>query len=353
MSRRSPLVTVMVNAAYKAARDLIRDFGEVENLQVSRKGPADFVSAADHRAEETIVAELRRARPKFGFLLEEGGAIEGEDTSNRWVVDPLDGTTNFLHGLPHFCISIGLERDGKPHAGVIYDPIRDELFWAENGTSAFLNNQRLRVSARRTLPTALLATAFPFIARPRCPNHGAIVHRLSGETSGVRRTGLGSARPRLCRRRAPRRFLGLRARALGPRGRRRNRARIRRHRDRRHRRGGLHVERRRVGHQRPPAPDAARGAGPNGRLSAGALFWLLCGPRDEAGIVAVAWLHNLSDRCAAHISMNGESLHMAGRLLGHRRAATTNRYAHLDEVTLNETAERVARETKLKLSLST
>ena len=189
MSRRSPLVTVMVNAAYKAARDLIRDFGEVENLQVSRKGPADFVSAADHRAEETIVAELRRARPKFGFLLEEGGAIEGEDTSNRWVVDPLDGTTNFLHGLPHFCISIGLERDGKPHAGVIYDPIRDELFWAENGTSAFLNNQRLRVSARRTLPTALLATAFPFIARPRCPNHGAIVHRLSGETSGVRRTG--------------------------------------------------------------------------------------------------------------------------------------------------------------------
>ena len=189
MSRRSPLITVMVNAAYKAARDLIRDFGEVENLQVSRKGPADFVSAADHRAEETIVAELRRARPKFGFLLEEGGTIEGEDTSNRWVVDPLDGTTNFLHGLPHFCISIGLERDGKPHAGVIYDPIRDELFWAENGTSAFLNNQRLRVSARRTLPTALLATAFPFIARPRCPNHGAIVHRLSGETSGVRRTG--------------------------------------------------------------------------------------------------------------------------------------------------------------------
>ena len=189
MSRRSPLVTVMVNAAYKAARDLIRDFGEVENLQVSRKGPADFVSAADHRAEKTIVAELRRARPKFGFLLEEGGTIEGEDTSNRWVVDPLDGTTNFLHGLPHFCISIGLERDGKPHAGVIYDPIRDEVFWAENGTSAFLNNQRLRVSARRTLPTALLATAFPFIARPRCPNHGAIVHRLSGETSGVRRTG--------------------------------------------------------------------------------------------------------------------------------------------------------------------
>ena len=189
MSRRSPLITVMVNAAYKAARDLIRDFGEVENLQVSRKGPADFVSAADHRAEKTLVAELGRARPRFGFLLEESGAIEGDDTSNRWIVDPLDGTTNFLHGLPHFSISIGLERDGKPYAGVIYDPIRDELFWAENGASAFLNNQRLRVSARRTLPQALLATALPHKARERCPGHGAIVHRLAGETAGVRRTG--------------------------------------------------------------------------------------------------------------------------------------------------------------------
>ena len=189
MSRRSPLITVMVNAAYKAKRDLIRDFGEVENLQVSRKGPADFVSAADHRAEETIVAELRRARPRFGFLLEEGGAVEGEDSSNRWIVDPLDGTTNFLHGLPHFSISIGLERDGKPHAGVIYDPIRDETFWAENGAGAFLNNQRLRVSARRELPTALLATGLPFKARERCPGHGATVHRLAGESAGVRRTG--------------------------------------------------------------------------------------------------------------------------------------------------------------------
>ena len=189
MSRRSPLITVMVNAAYKAKRDLIRDFGEVENLQVSRKGPADFVSAADHRAEETIVAELRRARPRFGFLLEEGGAIEGDDSSNRWIVDPLDGTTNFLHGLPHFSISIGLERDGKPHAGVIYDPIRDETFWAENGAGAFLNNQRLRVSARRELPQALLATGLPFSARERCPDHAAIAHRLAGETSGVRRTG--------------------------------------------------------------------------------------------------------------------------------------------------------------------
>lgn len=189
MSRRTPLATVMVNAAYKAARDLVRDFGEVENLQVSQKGPADFVSAADHRAEKTLVAELGRARPRFGFLLEEGGAIAGEDTSNRWVIDPLDGTTNFLHGLPHFAISIGLERDGKPYAGVIYDPVRDELFWAENGAGAFLNNQRLRVSARSALPTALLATGLPFKARERYPGHTAMVHRLAGETSGVRRTG--------------------------------------------------------------------------------------------------------------------------------------------------------------------
>lgn len=189
MSRRTPLVTVMVNAAYKASRDLIRDFGEVENLQVSQKGPADFVSAADHRAEKTLVAELGRARPRFGFLLEEGGTIEGDDSSNRWIVDPLDGTTNFLHGLPHFSISIGLERDGKPYAGVIYDPVRDELFWAENGTGAFLNNQRLRVSARRALPTALLATGLPHSARARAPGHGETAHRLAGESAGVRRTG--------------------------------------------------------------------------------------------------------------------------------------------------------------------
>ena len=109
--------------------------------------------------------------------------------SNRWIVDPLDGTTNFLHGLPHFSISIGLERDGKPHAGVIYDPIRDETFWAENGAGAFLNNQRLRVSARRALPQALLATGLPFKARERCPGHGATVHRLAGESAGVRRLG--------------------------------------------------------------------------------------------------------------------------------------------------------------------
>ena len=211
MSRRSPLITVMVNAAYKAARDLVRDFGEVENLQVSQKGPADFVSAADHRAEATIVAELRRARPRFGFLLEESGAVAGEDSSNRWVVDPLDGTTNFLHGLPHFAISIGLERDGRPHAGVIYDPIRDEVFWAENGAGAFLNNQRLRVSARRALASALLATGMPFGARPRYPQHPGMVRRLAGQTAGRAPDGLDRARPRLRGGRAARRLLGASA----------------------------------------------------------------------------------------------------------------------------------------------
>ena len=189
MSRRSPLITVMANAAHKAKRDLIRDFGEVENLQVSRKGPADFVSAADRRAEETLVAELRRARPRFGFLLEEGGAIASEDSSNRWIVDPLDGTTNFLHGVPHFAISIGVERDGKPYAGVIYDPIRDELFWAENGAGAFLNDQRLRVSARRKLPDALIATGMPFAGRAHHPDYAAMFDRVWAATAGVRRLG--------------------------------------------------------------------------------------------------------------------------------------------------------------------
>jgi myo-inositol-1(or 4)-monophosphatase len=179
----------MVNAAFKAKRGLVRDFGEVENLQVSQKGPADFVSAADHRAEETLVAELRRARPHFGFLLEEGGVVEGDDTSNRWIIDPLDGTTNFLHGLPHFAISIGLERDGKPYAGVIYDPIRDELFWAESGAGAFLNDQRLRVSARRDLPVALIATGMPFKGRAQHPDYLSMVDRVWGETAGVRRFG--------------------------------------------------------------------------------------------------------------------------------------------------------------------
>ena len=179
----------MANAAYKAARGLCRDFGEVEQLQVSRKGPADFVSSADHKAEEMLVEDLRRARPKFGFLLEEGGEIAGEDSSNRWIIDPLDGTTNFLHGIPHFAISIGLERDSKMFAGVIYDPLRDELFWAESGSGAFVNSIRLRVSARPRLDEALIATGMPFKGRASHPEYSEILDRVSVGTVGVRRFG--------------------------------------------------------------------------------------------------------------------------------------------------------------------
>jgi len=179
----------MTAAAQKAARGLVRDFGEIENLQVSKKGTADFVSTADTKAEKTLVYELTKARPKFGFLLEEGGEIEGADTSNRWIIDPLDGTTNFLHGLPHFAISIALERDGEPFAGVIYEPVSDQMYAAEKGQGAYLNNRRLRVSARRNLDEALFATGIPFAGRD---GHDPFLQQLKGvmeKTSGVRRFG--------------------------------------------------------------------------------------------------------------------------------------------------------------------
>ena len=166
MALRSAIIIVMTAAARKAARNLLRDFGEVENLQVSKKGPADFVSAADRRAEEILHRELSRARPDFGFLMEERGAIAGADGHNRWIVDPLDGTTNFLHGIPHFCISIGHEKDGEILAGVIYEPLRDEMFWAERGAGAHLNDRRLRVSAREKLSESVVATGIPHIGRP-------------------------------------------------------------------------------------------------------------------------------------------------------------------------------------------
>jgi myo-inositol-1(or 4)-monophosphatase len=162
MPRRSADINVMVRAAERAGRALIRDFGEVDNLQVSKKGPGDFVSAADLKAEETVKYELKKARPTFGFLMEESGAIAGFDKSHVWIVDPLDGTTNFLHGLPHFCVSIGLARDNEVIAGVIFDPIKDEVFWAERGIGAFANSRRLRVSGRRRMDEAILATGVPF-----------------------------------------------------------------------------------------------------------------------------------------------------------------------------------------------
>src|ERR1700752_191411 len=162
---RSALITVMRQAARKAARTLVRDYGEVENLQVSLKGPADFVSAADRRAEEILQAELTKARPGYGFLGEEGGRQDGDDRSHCWIVDPLDGTSNFLHGIPQFAVSIALEREGVIVAGVIYNPANEELFMAERGKGAFLNDQRLRVAARRRMSEAVIACGLPHLGR--------------------------------------------------------------------------------------------------------------------------------------------------------------------------------------------
>jgi myo-inositol-1(or 4)-monophosphatase len=189
MAVRSPVVNVMAAAALKAARALNRDFGEVEQLQVSIKGPSDFVSTADLRAERTLKTELLRARPGYALLFEEGGATEGTDPHHRWIVDPLDGTTNFLHGIPHFAISIALERDGEIVAGVVYEPTRDEMFWAEKGIGAYLNDRRLRVSARRQLGEALIGTGLPFRGHGDHPSYVATLARVMAATSGVRRFG--------------------------------------------------------------------------------------------------------------------------------------------------------------------
>ncbi len=190
MALRSALINVMVSAAFKAARGLNRDFGEVENLQVSRKGPADFVSTADLKAEKILFEQLSRARPEFGFLMEERGSKPSTgDTQGRWIVDPLDGTTNFLHGLPHFAISIAAEERGQLVAGIIYDPIRNEMFWADKGRGAYLNDQRLRVAARHSLDVALLATGIPFKGRGGQQIFEAELSHFMGQVAGIRRFG--------------------------------------------------------------------------------------------------------------------------------------------------------------------
>ena len=192
MSLPTPLINVMDAAARKASRRLIRDFGEIEQLQVSRKGPGDFVSEADRRTEQVLYDELSKARPGFGFLMEEGGEINGESGDERWIVDPIDGTTNFLHGIPHFAISIGVERDGNLIAGVVYEPIHDELFWAENGAGSYLNRKRLRVSERSTLADSLIATGIPFGNRIGKKSFIAMLNAVMEKTSGVRRLGSAS-----------------------------------------------------------------------------------------------------------------------------------------------------------------
>jgi myo-inositol-1(or 4)-monophosphatase len=190
----SPLMSVMMNAARKAGKSLIRDFGEVEQLQVSVKGPANFVSAADHRAEEIIYQELSKARPGYGFIMEERGHVDGSDKLHRWVVDPLDGTTNFLHSNPIFAISIGLEREGQIIAGLVYNPILDEMYMAEKGKGSFLadktgRDRRIRVAARKTLEDCLIATGIPHRGRPKHPRFLREAEHLMKEVSGIRRTG--------------------------------------------------------------------------------------------------------------------------------------------------------------------
>jgi myo-inositol-1(or 4)-monophosphatase len=190
---RSANINVMVQAAHKAARHLVRDFGEVEHLQVSVKGPGDFVSAADRRAEQILRQELTKARPSFDLLLEESGAIGEGKADHRWIVDPLDGTTNFLHAVPHFAISIALERQGELVAGVVYDPIKDELFAAEKGAGAYLNERRLRVSRRSELATCLIGTGIPVLDWPgRAKGFARQLERISDEVCGIRRLGTAS-----------------------------------------------------------------------------------------------------------------------------------------------------------------
>ena len=193
MTRRSALINVMIRSADRAARRLKRDFGEVTNLQVSRKGPADFVSTADLKAEQILREELQRARPGYGFLMEESGAAKasgGEE--RRWIVDPLDGTTNFLHGLPHFAISIALAERDEVVAGVIYDPVKDEMYFAEKGSGAYLNDRRIRVSGRRELAESLFATGIPFKGAGEPDRFQAELHGFMHETAGVRRWGTAS-----------------------------------------------------------------------------------------------------------------------------------------------------------------
>jgi myo-inositol-1(or 4)-monophosphatase len=186
---RSANITVMTAAARKAGRALIRDFGEVEHLQVSLKGPANFVSAADKRAEEIIYAELSKARPTFGFLMEERGEVKGSDSSHKFVVDPLDGTTNFLHSIPLFAVSIGLVKDGIPIAGVIYNPIYDEMYVAEKGQGAYLGQRRLRVAARTQLGEAVISCGIPHHERGDHERFRRELAVLQKQVAGLRRTG--------------------------------------------------------------------------------------------------------------------------------------------------------------------
>ena len=193
MATPSALLNVMIDAARKAARGLARDFGEVTELQVSKKGAGDFVTNADLKAEQTLFEILSKARPGYSFLGEERGMIEGTDKTHTWIVDPLDGTTNFMHAIPHFAVNIALQREGEVVAGVTYNPITHDLFWVEKGRGAFLGaEKRLRVAARKHLDESVLATGVPFVGKP---GHGQFLkelHQVSQKVAGVRRFGAAS-----------------------------------------------------------------------------------------------------------------------------------------------------------------
>ncbi|MBN9554556.1 MAG: inositol monophosphatase [Alphaproteobacteria bacterium] len=192
MAYISPALNVMVAAARKAGRPLIRDFGELENLQISMKGPADFVTTADKRTERILIEELTKARPGYGFLGEEGGVVEGKDKTHRFIIDPIDGTTNFMHGIPQFAISIALEREGQLVSGVVYNPVTDDLFMAEKGHGAFLNDKRLRVAARKELGPAVIGTGLPFMGKEGHARASAEMAAVMNVTAGIRRMGAAS-----------------------------------------------------------------------------------------------------------------------------------------------------------------
>ena len=189
MSTQSALLKVMSDAARKAARGLNRDFGELAELQVAKKAPADFVSAADLKAEQVLFEALTKARPGYSFHGEERGLVEGTDKTHTWIVDPLDGTTNFLHAIPHFAINIALQREGAVVAALTHNPVTNETFWAEKGKGAFVNDKRLRVAARQRLEEAVLATGIPFLGHGQHAKFLKELHQVSQKVAGVRRFG--------------------------------------------------------------------------------------------------------------------------------------------------------------------
>ena len=189
---QSTLIQNIVSAVRKANKGIGRDFGEVSELAVSRKGPGDFVTMADRRVEAALREELLRLRPGYGFVGEETGEEIGTDKSHRWIVDPIDGTTNFIHGIAHFATTVALEREGDIVAGVTYNPITNDLYWSEKGKGAFNNDRRLRVSSRKVLADCLIGTGAPFVGKPGHAQFLKELHQITGRTAGIRRMGAAS-----------------------------------------------------------------------------------------------------------------------------------------------------------------